>query len=143
MNLAVSFLLFFLMTGWFVPSHKVKRAALGQEFTLRVGEQVLIKETGLKISFSQVEDSRCPKGVTCIWAGNGKVVVQVNEGKAKPIDVELNTMVEPKQNRFQQYSIKLVSLNPYPQKDVKINRSDYVATLVINKGAQGISSNEE
>jgi hypothetical protein len=143
MNLVVSFFLFLLMTGWSMPSHKVKRAALGQEFTLRVGEQVQIKETGLKISFSAVtEDSRCPKGVDCIWAGNGKVVVQINVGRAKSAEIEVNTNVEPKQSRFQEYSIKLVSLNPYPHKDVKIKRSDYVVTLVVNKGDQAATADE-
>jgi hypothetical protein len=134
MNLFVSFLLLFLMTGWTEPSAKVKRAQLGREFTLRAGEQVLIKEAGLKISFSLVgEDSRCPKGVNCIWAGNGKVVLKVSRGSAKPVDVELNTNVEPKAHRFQDYDIKLVGLSPYPQKDVIIKRSQYVVTLIVSK----------
>jgi hypothetical protein len=134
MNLFVSFLLLFLMTGWIEPSTKVKRAQLGREFTLRVGEQVLITDAGLKISFSLVhEDSRCPKGVTCIWAGNGKVSMKVSRNGAKPVDVELNTNLEPKEHRFQDYNIKLVGLNPYPQKDVKIKRGQYVATLIVTK----------
>jgi hypothetical protein len=120
------------------PAQGQIAAALGEEFTLRVGELVLIKEACLKISFSRVaEDSRCPKGVVCVWAGNGKIVVKANGGKGMPVDVELNTTVEPKQSRFQKYSIKLVGLHPYPQKDVKIKRSDYVAALVINKWRSG------
>jgi hypothetical protein len=134
MNLAVTFFLLFFMTGWSVPSPKVKRAALGQEFKLRVGEQVLIKETGLKISFQSVaEDSRCPKSVDCIWAGNGKVVVHVSGNRRKAADVELNTGLDPKEKRFQGYDIKLVSLDPYPEKPGKIKSSDYVLTLVVNK----------
>jgi hypothetical protein len=134
MNLFVSFFLFFLMTGWTEPSHKVKRVQLGREFTLKVGEQVIVKDAGLKISFSLVkDDSRCPKGVTCVWAGNGRVVLKVSRETGKAAEVELNTNVEPKQHRFQNYDIKLVGLNPYPQKDVPIKRSQYVATLVVNK----------
>jgi hypothetical protein len=134
MNLFASFLFFFLMTGWMEPSPKVKRAQLGREFTLHAGEQVLIKEADLKISFSQVgEDSRCPTGVKCIWAGNGKVVLKVSRGDAKAVEVELNTNVEPKQYRFQDYDIKLSGLNPYPHKDVAIKRGQYVATLLVSK----------
>jgi hypothetical protein len=134
MNLFVPFLLFFLMVASAEPSHREKRAQLDREFTLKVGEQVFIKEAGLKISFSEVaEDSRCPKGVQCIWAGNGRVVLQVSQSGKKAAAVELNTGVEPKQHRFQDYDIKLVGLNPYPQNDVKLNRSDYAATFIVSK----------
>lgn len=134
MNLFVSFLLFFMMAGWAEPSHREKRVQLGREFTLKVGEQVVIKEAGLKISFSEVaEDSRCPTGVKCIWAGNGRVVVNVSQSGKKAAAVELNTGVEPKQHHFQGYDIKLVGLNPYPQNDVKLKRSDYAATFIVSK----------
>ncbi|HEX7999777.1 MAG TPA: hypothetical protein VF528_15425 [Pyrinomonadaceae bacterium] len=135
MNLFVCFSLLFLMTGWTAdPSSKVKRAELGREFTLKVGEQVGIREEGLKISFSLVkEDSRCPKGVNCIWAGNGKILLQVSKGRGKAASVELNTGIEPRQLRFQNYNIKLINLDPYPEKDVTNRRERYVATLVVSK----------
>lgn len=134
MNLFVSFVLLFLLTGWIEPPSKVKRAQLGREFTLKIGEQVLIKEAGLRISFVKVgDDSRCPKGVTCIWAGNGKVVLKISRGGAKAAEFELNTNLEPKQHRFEDYDIKLVGLNPYPQKDVKIERGQYAATLMVSR----------
>jgi hypothetical protein len=133
-SLFVSFLLFFSMAGWAEPPHKEKRAQLGREFTLKLGEQVIIKEAGLNISFNAVaEDSRCPKGVNCIWAGNGRVVVKLSKQRRKETAVELNTGVEPKQQRFQDYEIKLVGLSPYPQKDVNIKRSDYTATFIVSK----------
>jgi hypothetical protein len=134
MNLSIFFSLFFLMMGWAEPSNKVERAQLGREFTFKVGEQAVIKEAGLKISFSAVtEDSRCPKGVDCIWAGNGKLILKVSAGGGKATPIELNTNVEPKQGRFHGYDIKLVSLNPYPQKDVVIKHNAYAATLVVSK----------
>lgn len=134
MKLLFSFLLFFSMAASAEPSHREKRVQLGREFTLKVGEQVVIKEAGLKISLAEVaEDSRCPKGVDCIWAGNGRVVVHVSKNGKKAASLELNTGVEPKQHRFLNYDIKLVSLNPYPQKDVKLNRSDYAATFIVSK----------
>lgn len=134
MNLSLFFLLFLLMTGWAGPSEKVERARLGQEFTIKVGEQAVIPEAGLKISFSAVaEDSRCPKGVDCIWAGNGKISIKVSAGGGKATPVELNTNLAPKQLRFHGYDIKLVALNPYPQKDVVIKRGSYTATLLVSR----------
>lgn len=135
--LLVSFLLLPLMTCSAESPRKVKRAQLGQEFTLKVGQQVIIKEAGLKITFSAVaEDSRCPTGVNCIWAGNGKIVLKVIQGRGKAADVQLNTGTEPKQDRFQEYEVKLVELNPYPKSEsIPIKRGVYVATLVVNKAS--------
>lgn len=134
MSLFISLFLFFSMTGWSEPPNKVKRASLGKEFTIKVGEQVVIQEAGLKISFSVVkEDSRCPTGVNCIWAGNGKIVVKVSKTGKKAADVQLNTGIEPRNGRYQDYDIKLIGLDPYPKENVGIKRGDYVATLVVSK----------
>lgn len=137
MNLFVSFFLFFAMAGGAaVPSHKVKRAQLGQQFTLRVGEQAILKDAGVKLSFSAVaEDSRCPKGVDCIWAGNGRVIVQIVKGGRKATELQLNTGLDPKEQRFQDYTIKLVQLDPYPQKGFTLKRGDYAATFVVSKAS--------
>lgn len=132
--LLVSLFLMPLMNISAEPPRKVRRASLGQEFKLRVGERVVIKEAGLNITFSAVaEDSRCPTGVNCIWAGNGRIVVQVSKGRKKA-DVQLNTGIEPKEGRFHDYAVKLVELNPYPHKDsIPIKRGRYVATLMVSK----------
>lgn len=132
--LLVSLFLLPLVTFSAVPPRKVRRAPLGQEFKLKVGEQVVIREAGLKITFSAVaEDSRCPTGVNCIWAGNGRIIVKVSKGR-KTADVQLNTGVEPKEGRFHDYAVRLVELNPYPHKEgIPIKRSVYVATLVVSK----------
>lgn len=134
MNLFVSFFFLFLMTGWVEPSLKVKRVQLGREFTLKPGEQAIVTDAGVKISFSLVkEDSRCPKGVNCIWAGNGKILLKVGKAKEKAAEMELNTGIEPHQQRFQNYDIKLVGLDPYPEKDITIKRGQYVATLLVSR----------
>jgi hypothetical protein len=134
MNLFISIFLFLSMTGLSEPPNKVKRASLGKEFNIKVGEQVVIQEAGLKISFSMVkEDSRCPTGVNCIWAGNGKVIVKVSKAGRKAADVQLNTGIMPRDGRYLEYDIKLVGLNPYPKEDAPIKRGDYVATLIVSK----------
>jgi hypothetical protein len=129
----LSFLLLFMATTA-QPVNITKQAALDQEFELKVGQQVLIKNEGLRIDFSNVaEDSRCPTGVECIWAGNGKVVLRLSKPRRRTALMRLNTGVDPKQSSYQLYEVKLVSLNPYPKKDVKIKKREYVATLIVSK----------
>ncbi|HEV7374590.1 MAG TPA: hypothetical protein VGN95_07725 [Pyrinomonadaceae bacterium] len=132
MKLAILSLLLVFTTALSQASSDVKQVASNQEFEIKVGEKVSVE--GLKLSFTAVaEDSRCPKGVECIWAGNGKIVLKVSKAGRRASSINLNTGIEPKHKLYYGYDIKLVSLNPYPQKGEKIKRGDYVATLVVNR----------
>jgi hypothetical protein len=116
------------------PASNTKEAALGQEFELKVGQQVSIKREGLRVSFQAVaEDSRCPQGVTCVWAGNGKVALKLSKIGKRAATMSLNTGLDPKQDTYRGYDVKLVSLNPYPKKDSPIKKWDYVATLIVSR----------
>lgn len=131
----LSFLFLFTATAATAqPVSSVKDATLDHEFEIKIGQQVSIKNEGLKISFSYVaEDSRCPEGVQCIWAGNGKVVLRVSKARRRSATMRLNTNVDPKEAAYREYEVKLVSLNPYPKKDVPIKKKNYVATLVVSR----------
>jgi hypothetical protein len=132
MKLAILSLLLVFTTALSQASSDVKQVASNQEFEIKVGEKVSVE--GLKLSFTAVaEDSRCPKGVDCIWAGNGKIILKVSKAGRRASSINLNTGIEPKHKLYYGYDIKLVSLNPYPQKGEKIKRGDYVATLVVNR----------
>ena len=109
---------------------------LGREFKLKVGRQVTVKGTKLRIRFVTVEnDSRCPSDVTCVWAGNAAVRLQLGTGKGSKT-VTLNTSKSPSfvgETEYHGYKVKLVELNPYPRSDRKIAPRDYTATLLVNK----------
>ena len=109
-------------------------AGLDQEFEIKFGRQVLIRGEGLRISFSNVaEDSRCPEGVQCIWAGNGRVVLKLSRARRRPASLRLNTGMDPRQSSYGGYEVKLVGLNPYPKEGAAIRKRDYVATLVVTR----------
>ena len=109
---------------------------LGQEFKLRVGQRAAVKGERLKVRFASVaNDSRCPEGVTCVWAGNAEVLVEAEAGGG-PTVLGLNThggADYPKEGRHRQYSIGLVALDPRPGRNGGVKAADYVATLVIRK----------
>jgi hypothetical protein len=71
--------------------------------------------------------------VTCVWAGNGKVQLRLSKAGKRAALIKLNTNLDPKQDAYRGYEVKLVGLNPYPKKDVHIKKRDYVATLVVTR----------
>lgn len=102
---------------------------LGEKFEIKYGESVTIQREQISIRFNKlVEDSRCPDGVTCVWAGNAEIVIKLDDREAR-----LNTHLRPKKANLSAYSLKLVSLNPYPEHNVDIEKEDYTAELVVTK----------
>jgi len=113
-------------------------ARMDRNFMLRVGQEVLLADQKLKIKFVSVpEDSRCPTGVTCIWAGSARIALSVSEGKSKPISVELesNPRGEPgtQGGKFGNYIIKLVNVAPYPVEGQPLATTEYAVTLIVSK----------
>ena len=103
-----------------------------QSLKVRVGEQK--KFTGSKINvkfISLVEDSRCPVGVNCVWAGNAKIKVQISEGKNAGETFEINTNIGAKGATFGSYAVTLIELTPAPQADSKTAANSYTATFSI------------
>ena len=121
----------FILTSALAPPENV---TLGQEFDVRVGQWVTIEGERLRVTFNRVaEDSRCPEGVNCIWAGNAKVVLWLSKGRRRSSTMMLNTGTDPKEAAYRGYEVKLVKLDPYPKEKRRIRRRDYVATLVVSR----------
>ena len=120
------------------PPDKVETATVrvNQEFNLRVGQEATVAGEKLKVKFVSVaNDSRCPKDVTCVWAGNAEVLIQA-DSNGKTADLKLNTMGAanfPKEAKHLGYTIVLIKLSPQPSKDKGIKPGDYEATLLIRK----------
>ncbi|MCB0466259.1 MAG: hypothetical protein KDC78_11410 [Aequorivita sp.] len=83
------------------------------------GETIILK--GISIKFLEVlEDSRCPEGVTCIWAGRAIVKVEVtSNGKTEEKTLtfgETRPGEEKNTNLFnsKEFAINGLKLNPYP-----------------------------
>ena len=60
------------------PAAKSQTVDLGAEVTLAPGATVSVKAAEMQVRFVSVtEDSRCPRDVTCIWAGEVKVQIEI------------------------------------------------------------------
>lgn len=74
-----------------------------------------------------VKDSRCPKGVTCIWAGNVKVLVEFFEG-GRSLGTEIISGHDFEiSDKFTEMEIELsgFEVTPYPSPDYKIRPEEY------------------
>lgn len=103
-------------------------------FKLQVNQQRFITKDKLKMRFiSILEDSRCPEGTRCVWAGNAKVQLKIKKKNGVWEIFELNTNLEKREIKVDGYAIKILDLTPTPKANVKINRNGYVATFSITK----------
>lgn len=115
-------------------SNHAKETPLDHEFELKVGQEVIIKGEPLKVKFiSVLEDSRCPKGVTCIQAGQARVALQLIPRNKKAETVELSTTSTGQEIDSNGYQVKLVSLNPYPKMDSQVKPAEYVLNITVSK----------
>jgi hypothetical protein len=99
--------------------------------TLKVGQQKTAKMSGLKIKFLGVtEDSRCPKGVDCIWAGNAKMKFRIT-GEKITKDYIFNSTVGQRGDQVGVWAVSIDSLSPEPTANRKIAANAYVVKLQI------------
>ncbi len=103
-----------------------------EKFTLRPGQQKVVHKSRIAIKFIAVtEESRCPEGVNCIWAGVAKLKIKVRKN-GKTAEFELDTNQLDKPANFAGYEIRLLSLSPYPKSGSTIGADAYRATFTIS-----------
>lgn len=84
-----------------------------QKLALKAGETKVVLGSRLNVKFlSVVEDSRCPEGTTCIWAGNAKIRIKVWKRNRKPVELELNSTLDPRVVEVMGYRVVLARLSP-------------------------------
>jgi hypothetical protein len=109
-------------------------AQKAEKLSVRGGQQKTLPASRIAVKFvSVVEDSRCPQGVNCIWAGVATIRIQVRKSGKPAKEFELNTNQLDKSVTFEGHEIKLVGLTPYPQSDSPIRPDAYSAALTIKK----------
>jgi hypothetical protein len=73
----------------------VPEVPFDQPFRLAYSHAARVKGTRTRVRYVELlEDSRCPAGVTCVWAGRVRVRIEVQRGNAKPASIELSTTAD-------------------------------------------------
>jgi len=121
-------------------------ATLGSPFQLKVGQTALIEPQGPMVDFMEVvEDSRCPTGAVCVWAGRARILIRVSSiGDVLGFGIQDLTLeagqVDPATGSvkgvYDTYLFELLALAPHPQApegDAQPEQPAYTATLVVSK----------
>jgi hypothetical protein len=106
---------------------------LGRPFDVKPAEVVTIQ--GLRITFESVaEDSRCPTGAQCMWAGDAAASFTLEKPPAAAQHRTLHTNARfERQITLDAFVVRLEDLKPYPKEGATIAPADYRATLVVTK----------
>ncbi len=112
----------------------IRSFMLDKSFELKYNKTRNNLENGIIISLDSVlNDSRCPKGAACVWAGNARVrfIYSNNTNDLKFILNTLGSLYFPKDTLIDGFRIKLIDLYPYPEIGKIIRQRDYKAELRI------------
>ena len=129
----------FLIAMFTVSFTVLQQTAFGQTnlfldlpIGLRIGETADI-DSELKMTLLEVEDSRCPSDVVCIWQGTVSAKVQFQKGAQDlgVFTIPMETMEENEQT-FDGYYVRLTNVSPYPESTNPIQATDYVLTFFVS-----------
>lgn len=121
-----------IMFGLIGPAVEARPQA-GKSVSVRIGQERSAGRANIRIKFLEmIEDSRCPRDVECIQAGNASVRVRVmRNGRSETL--VLNTNKHGEKAVFAGYLFTLTELTPEPRSNIRINRNGYVATIAVTK----------
>ena len=102
--------------------------AFGTEKSFHLNGDYKSSDNSLKFTITAINDSRCPSDVVCVWEGKADVTIQVEN--PLPETLILNTY-DNVIDTFENFSIELVDVLPYPISTDTIELEDYNVTLKI------------
>nr|WP_314839369.1 hypothetical protein [uncultured Flavobacterium sp.] len=131
-----SILLLFMMISSLVLAQSQKPAKVK---IITVKQKVCRSQKGFQFVLKTIEnDSRCPKGTTCIWEGEVSAVLQVFDGQKQ---VEETTLVFNEKNKeankkwfatylpVEKQKIESLLVRPYPVEGSSIKPADYAIQI--------------
>jgi hypothetical protein len=109
-------------------------AALGETFDVPIHQDAVLPAENLRLTFQEVrEDSRCPRSVECVTAGQAVYTIRFTQGSvgAAVTFVELGGGGQAEAS-FLDYVVS-ANLQPYPEQPGDIPPEDYAVRLTITR----------
>lgn len=104
--------------------------SFGLENDFKINGEYHSADNLVRFKIIEINDSRCPSDVVCIWAGKADVKIQV-ESPVSGI-ITLSTYDNPV-DTVGNYSFKIIDVLPYPISTKTIQLEDYDVVLKIEK----------
>jgi len=105
------------------------------QIAIRIDLDETIVTRDMSIHFMEVlEDSRCPEGVVCVWAGQARVKLRISGPELEEQEVELTLGITNRVDviyKGDSFVLKAADLAPYPTSKDKGNRK--YTLLVVDK----------
>ena len=117
------------------PTERSKEKTNSQNVIVKYAHETAITGEDMSVKFEAIlEDSRCPEGVQCVWAGNARIELAVTKAGEDTASLELNTNDRyPVEAHYLDYTITLIDLKPYPKAAEQKDIENYTATIEIQK----------
>lgn len=134
-NILVCLMAILLLLAGCAGNPAIARASLGQKFSLAIGQSAEITGEDLAVGFKDVvEDSRCPKNVTCIWAGRAICIVEIRQAgqTEQTVLTEPGLTFDAVGQQYRNYTFAF-RIEPYPETGKKIEKDDYRLVLSVSK----------
>ena len=130
-------LMLVLLTAWLSPPAVGARAQdvrLGEPFDLNIDQTATISGEGLEVRFADVvSDSRCPRGVQCVWEGVAVIRLSVERAPDPRATLTLRVPSPSSTGTYGKYSLSIMDVKPYPDANHPHRREDYVVTLIVTR----------
>jgi len=105
-----------------------------------ISQKECVEKKGYRLQLKTViSDSRCPEGVTCVWAGEAQIVISVYKDKKFLLDETLtisSRQADENATVFVKYTgkkVRQVSLLPYPKEGIPTDPKAYYLKIGYTK----------
>lgn len=100
------------------------------EKSFQIGDAYFSPDHSLQFQITEINDSRCPSDVICVWQGEAVVKIEVKSPLTGTLELNTHNNLT---DTIGFYSFELVDVSPYPVSTKTIELDEYQVTLLIEK----------
>lgn len=105
---------------------------LGSEFPFKINNPYTSADGHYTLKITEINDSRCPVDVFCIW--QGEIVLKGDwTENGKKSTFEIHSVLSQESVQPAGYTIQVGDANPLPRSDMQWKPEDYTIILLIQK----------
>lgn len=105
---------------------------VGQESTFRIDQLYTSSDGQYTLQITEINDSRCPEGVQCVWQGEVSLKGEWTDNNLKS-DFELHSVVKELEKQPEGFTIQIIDVQPTPVYGTESKQEDLVVRLLVQK----------